>query len=85
MTVDSVERTVLPMNSSNDSALTPTPSLFPKSKAQLNREKYAAQEAAAKVAKAAQRKARRESLRPAWGSQEWAETRGDDRGLSADY
>ena len=26
-----------------------------------------------------------ESKRPAFGSQEWAETRGDDLGLSADY
>ncbi len=60
----------------------------PKSKAQLNREKYAAQAEAAKIRNAYAkelRKVRRESKTPAWGSQQWAETRGDDLGLSADY
>lgn len=56
--------------------------LFPKSKAQLNREKYAAQAASPVPAKAPRRIRER---RPVFGSQQWAETRGDDLGLSADY
>lgn len=71
----------MPMNAQIPNAL------FPKSKAQINREKYAAQAEAAAVAAKAERKARRvprEESRPAWGSQQWAETRGDDLGLSPD-
>ncbi len=67
--------------------------IFPKSKAQINREKYAAQLEADKQAVAAHRARRKASgktgpdfvYRPKWGSQEWAETRGDDLGASADY
>lgn len=55
---------------------------FPKSKAQLNREKYAAQAAASLVAAKAPRRIR--ERRPVWGSQQWAETRGDDLGASPD-
>lgn len=68
-----------------------TAALFPKSKAQINREKYAAnaaQEAADKKAFKALRAMQRrdmESRRPRFGSQLWAETRGDDRGLSPDF
>lgn len=61
-------------------------SLFPKSKAQLNRERRAAEAIAAQQAAKAQRRAKREAreARPVWGSQQWAETRGDDLGLSPD-
>jgi len=56
--------------------------IFPKSKAQINRERYAAQ-AEVKLAQP-KRKPIREK-RPVWGSQQWAETRGDDLGLSPDF
>lgn len=65
--------------------------LLPKSKAQINREKYAAQAVTrerhlAAVGPDQVRRLRRKPIqRPMFGSQEWAETRGDDLGLSADY
>lgn len=65
-----------------------TSTLFPKSKAQLNREKYAAQSISREIQRAAigpdqvRRLRRKPILRPMWGSQEWAETRGDDLGES---
>lgn len=62
-------------------------SLFPKSKAQVNREKYAAAAQARETLQSSKRtiaRKRRESQSPRFGSQEWAETRGDDLGASPD-
>ena len=63
-------------------------SIFPKSKAQINREKYAAQNAE-KAIRLERQKIRnvriKESRVPKFGSAEWCETQGDNIGDSGDY
>jgi RNA polymerase-interacting CarD/CdnL/TRCF family regulator len=62
-------------------------SLFPPSKRQLLREARDRQAKELAAAKKESRQRRKDlgTYSPRVGSQEWAETRGDDLGLSADY